>query len=249
MSRRDRLVERPDRSERPDRLARREYRDVGRELRRYRRRRRRGTAARVLRAILWLAITTAVLVPAMIASGFLLGPSATEGLITAPLVLIASWAIVLYLTLGSAPKSPTVVVKNNDLPRLPERTLEWLEFQARSLPYSAQTALDSLTAQLESLTPQVEGLDPQQPAAVELRRLLGEELPELVKGYQRVPRKLQTQPSHGGTTPEHQLAEGLSTIDQQLARIHERLAAEDLRALAAHKRYLELKYDKDDELK
>jgi hypothetical protein len=64
-----------------------------------------------------------------------------------------------------------------------------------------------------------------------------------------VPRELTQKPLYGGATPERQLIDGLGTIDQQLSRLHERLAKSDLHAFATHQRYLELKYKRDDETK
>jgi hypothetical protein len=66
-----------------------------------------------------------------------------------------------------------------------------------------------------------------------------------VNGYQKVPRALAQQASDRGPSPDRQLLEGLSTIKDQLGRLHERMAANELHALATHHRYLELKY-KDD---
>jgi hypothetical protein len=221
-------------------LARRSLSDAHGRHRRRRKRRRR-TALKLLKAGMWMLIATAVLFPLMVAGGFFYG--ALRGLISAPLILLATWGAILWWTVLRKP--PAKVIAEAGMGQLPERTEEWLERQRALLPFEAHGSLDSLSAQLESLAPQLEGLDPQQPAAVELRRLLAEELPELVRGYQRVPRKLQRAPSHGGSSPERHLIDGLDTIDQQLSRIHERLAAEDLRALATHNRYLELKYKRD----
>jgi hypothetical protein len=222
-------------------LARRSLTDA-RGRHRRRRKRRRRTIFKLLKTGLWMMIATFVLVPLMVAGGFFYG--ALRGLVSAPLILIAAWSAIAWWMFGRRPPPPKMTV-DADLARLPERTEEWIDRQRALLPAEALGSLESLSAQLESLTPQLEGLDPQQPAAVELRRLLADELPELVRGYQRVPRKLQRAPSLGGSSPERQLIDGLATIDQQLARIHERLAAEDLRALATHNRYLELKYKGD----
>jgi len=221
-------------------LARRSLSDA-RGRHRRRRKRRRRTVFKLLKAGMWMVIATAVLFPMMVAGGFFYG--ALKGLISAPLILIAAWGAIAWWFFGRRP--PTKIIAEAGIGQLPERTEEWIERQRGLLPVEALGSLESLSAQLESLAPQLEGLDPQQPAAVELRRLVAEELPELVHGYQRVPRKLQRAPSLGGTSPERQLIDGLATIDQQLARIHERLAAEDLRALATHNRYLELKYKGD----
>jgi hypothetical protein len=69
-----------------------------------------------------------------------------------------------------------------------------------------------------------------------------------VNVYQKVPRALQQQPLHGGPSPDRQLVEGLTTVEEAIGRIHERLAADDMRALATQQRYLEIKYKGDGEL-
>lgn len=209
------------------------------------RKRKRRMLRRMLKGFLAMMVVTFVIVPAMIASGFLFGPRGTEGLIAAPVVLFSAWAVVLYWTFGRKPR-PRLVGKS-DLPQLPAHTEEWIELERAGLPAAAQGSLDSITQQLEALTPQLAALDAQSPGATELRRLLGEELPELVRGYRKVPPALATQPLYGGPSPERQLIEGLETIDKQVARVHERLAADDLHALATHNRYLELKYKPDDD--
>jgi hypothetical protein len=186
----------------------------------------------------------------MIAAGFLLGPRGVEGLIAAPLLLFTSWGAILYWAFGRrAAAPPPKLAANSDVARLPAQTDEWLDAQRRFLPYAAQTRLDSIGMRLEALGGQLQGVNADKPAVTELRRLLGEELPELVSGYRKVPRALQQQPLHGGSTPEHQLIEGLATIDEQIGRMHEQLASDDLQALAVHQRYLDLKYKRDDELK
>ncbi len=78
-----------------------------------------------------------------------------------------------------------------------------------------------------------------------MRRLLAEELPELVRGYQKVPRALRGQPLHGGHSPDRHVIEGLATIDEEIGRMQARLAADDVRALATQQRYLEIKYKGD----
>lgn len=210
---------------------------------RYRRKRRR--FVRIVRAILGIVLSTFVIIPAMIAGGLLLGPSGYEGLFLAPLVLFATWAAILYWALRKR-VSPTAIVRAQ-IAQLPAQTEEWLEEQRARLPAAAQSTIDSLADRLEQLTPQVEVLPPDAPAAMEIRRLLSEELPQLVQGYRKVPRALAQQPLYGGPSPERQLLEGLDTIDKQIGRVHERLAADDLHALATHRRYLELKYDPKDD--
>jgi len=217
----------------------------GTQLAKRKRKRQRRILKRVLKGGLIMMVITFVIIPAMIASGFLFGPNGTEGLIAAPAVLLTAWAIVLYWTFGRKPRPRALV--QGDLPQLPAYTEEWIDEERLRLPANAQAPLESISQQLEALTPQLAALDVQTPAAQELRRLLGEELPELVRGYHKVPPALTRQPLYGGPSPEQHLVEGLQNIGKQVARVHERLAADDLHALATHKRYLELKYKPEDE--
>jgi len=83
--------------------------------------------------------------------------------------------------------------------------------------------------------------------AVELRKLLGEELPELVNGYRRVPDALRRE-SRDGPSPDRQLCEGLGVVDAALSRMSEQLASGDLHRLATQGRYLEIKYKGGDGL-
>jgi hypothetical protein len=218
---------------------------------RYRRRRRRQRRRRVfvklVKTAFWMILAPLVIVPIMISKGWLFGPSGVEGLIAAPFVLFVTWAAILYWSLARRTTTPRAIVKA-DLAQLPAQTDAWLDEQRRLLPMAAQNAIESIALRLDALTPQLASMNAQQPAAQEIRRLLAEELPELVRGYQKLPRALQKQPLHGGLSPERQLVEGLATIDAQIGRMHEQLAADDLNALATHQRYLDLKYKRDDKL-
>jgi hypothetical protein len=240
MSRRQR------RFEQGSELTRSEWSAVSRQRSKRRRMRRRRVLVKIARTagLLWLATT--VIVVGAIASGFFLGPRGIEGLIATPFALVLSWAAILYWSLSSR-ASPKVFAKA-DVAQLPARTEEWLEGQRRALPAAAREPLDAIGLLLEALAPQLETLDPQRPEALEVRRLLAEELPELVSGYQKVPRALQQQALHGGPSPDRRLVEGLATVEEAIGRIHERLAADDVRALATQQRYLEIKYKRDGEL-
>lgn len=211
-----------------------------------RRRRKINKFKKLLKVVIALIVTGIVIPILMITGGFFLGPKGYEGVLITPLAVITTWAAILFLAYRRPRASaPIAALAPSDLPQLPARTEEWIEFQRSSLPFAAQQRLDNITLKLEALTPQLRALDPQTPGAVEARRLLGEELPELVRGYQKVPETLQRQPLHGGPSPERRLIEGLATIDEEIARLHERLAAEDLNALATQQRYLEIKYKRD----
>lgn len=193
-------------------------------------------------------VAAAIVIPvAMITMGLLFGPRAVEGLIAAPLVLLTTWAAILFFAFRKRVTTRTIAAAPID--DLPAQTEEWLERQRPALSAGAQSRVDTILTRLEALGPQVQGLDPQVMEAHELRRLIGEELPQLVHGYRKLPRELQQRPLHDGPSPEHRLLDGLETIDEQLVRLQKRIAQGDLHSLATHHRYLELKYDEDEKLK
>lgn len=212
-----------------------------------RRKRQRRIVLKILRTGALLALSTLVILIGMISTGLLLGPRGVEGLITAPLVLIVTWCAILYWSFK--PRPVPRALPQADIRQLPERTAEWLDAQRRTLPRPARALLDTLVAKVEALAPQVASLDAGTPLAFEVRKLLGEELVELVVNYQKVPRALTSVPIPGGhASPDQQLLQGLSTIDSAIAQLHEKLAAEDLRALATQQRYLEMKYKRDGDI-
>src|SRR3546814_1724584 len=80
-----------------------------------------------------------------------------------------------------------------DLKSLPLQTEIWLESQRKALPAPAIKLIDSIGVRLETLAPQLQSLDQNEPAALEVRRLLSDHLPELVTGYQSIPEPLRRQ--------------------------------------------------------
>jgi hypothetical protein len=213
--------------------------------------RRKKRAQRKLRKFVRLAgllfLSSVVIVVAMISTGLLFGPRGIEGLLALPAVLFSTWAAILYFGLRTRP-APKALPAGADVKQLPAQTEEWLEAQRALLPAAARPTVDRILHRLETMAAQVESLDPKSAAAHEVRRLIGEELPELVQGYRKLPRQLQAQNTTVGKSPDRQLVEGLATIDEQIERMQADLAEADLRALATQQRYLELKYKKDKKL-
>jgi hypothetical protein len=215
----------------------------GRASARRRRERRKAAFRRIARRIVFAAM--AILAIA-IAVGFVIGPIGIEGVFATILaIMLASAAIILT---ARSPDVTPETVATADLAQLPARTEDWLETQRPALPAPAQRQLDALGLSLEALTPQLAALDPKMPEALEVRRLIGDELPELIRGYQKVPPSLRRQPMDGGPSPDRQLSDGLRTIDEEIARMNARLASADLKALATQNRYLEIKYKGDGEI-
>jgi len=205
------------------------------------------SAKRVLKiaALMWLSMI--VIVIGMIASGLLFGPTGAEGWLATPLAVIASWAAILYWF--RVRKHTPRTLAHRELAQLAAHTGEWLYEQRGGLAAGAKPQLDSILQQLEALSPQLRALQPNNPAAAEVRRLIAEELPELVEGYHKVPPAFRGQSLHGGPSPDRQLVDGLATVGEELARMHARLAADDLHALATQQRYLESKYKGDGKIK
>jgi hypothetical protein len=164
--------------------------------------------------------------------GIILAVMAFAGLALASLMLPAS-------VRGDAPPLPTTA-----LAQLPLSTENWLARQRPALPPPAQRLSDGIGLKLEQLGTQLNCLNEKEPAAAAIRRLIADELPELVNGYQRVPEHLR-RAELDGLNPDKQLIEGLTVVDSELARISEQLAEGDLTKLATQGRYLELKYQGD----
>jgi hypothetical protein len=214
----------------------------GRAAARRRRERRKAAFLRVARRVVLACL--AILAVA-IAIGFVMPLQAEGVFLTMIAMALVSVAIILW---SRTPDFTPEKVASTDLHLLPSQTGEWLEQQRPALPSPAQRQLDQLTASLDAITPQLAALDVRSPEALEARRLIGDELPELVRGYQKVPPSLRRQPMNGGPSPDKQLVEGLGTIGEEIARMNARLADNDLKALATQNRFLEIKYKGDGEM-
>ena len=131
-----------------------------------------------------------------------------------------------------------------DLKALPAQTGRWLDAQRPALPAPAINLVDQIGIKLDALTPQLASLDENEPAAAEIRKLVGEQLPEFIKGYERVPSALRGV-ERNGKSPDQQLVEGLSVIGREIDEMAAQLAQGDLDALSTRGRYLEIKYQGD----
>lgn len=214
----------------------------GRAAARRRRERRKKAFLRIARRVVLTCL--AILAVAM-AIGFVTPIGAGGVFLTMLAMALAAVAITLW---SRTPDFTPEKAATADLHLLPSQTGEWLEQQRPALPSPAQRQIDQLTASLDAITPQLAALDARSPEALEARRLIGDELPELVRGYQKVPPSLRRQPLNGGPSPDKQLVEGLGTIGEEIARMNARLADNDLKALATQQRFLEIKYKGDGEM-
>lgn len=198
--------------------------------------RRRGHA---MRKAVRIAIAVAFIAVATIGAGLVLNGIGIGGLFVAVLA-----GIVAVLVLAKWPRLsvPDIGQLNRGNVRaLVGNTELWLERQRLVLPAPAVSVVDRIGAQLDVLGAQLEGFGEDRPEAVEVRKLVGEQLPEVVAAYTRIPAHLRGE-ERAGTTPDRQIAESLGKISTEIDSVTRALAAGDVDALAVRTRFLDYKY-------
>jgi hypothetical protein len=203
-------------------------------------RRRRDTLAGRVLAI--GAVNAAILIVAAVVG--LVFPLGIFGALAVLILMVAATCAIAFAPTARAPSLESL--KAAPVKQLPSQTARWLHSQRAALPAPAITLADRIGARLQELEPQLANLDPETPAAAEVRKLVGEQLPDFVKGYTAVPSSLRAQPRNG-QTPDAQLVDGLKVIDEQLADMSAQLAQGDLDNFATRGRYLQIRYQGDDE--
>lgn len=199
--------------------------------------RRRRLAAVIRRLKLATFAALAVMIAATVIGLFV--PLGIGGFFLAMMATLLAAMTILFWPAGR-PAEPAALVRS-DLHLLPRRTEEWLERQRSALPAPAVRLVDGIATRLDALAPQLATVDAGTPVAVELRKLMAEDLPELVTGYTRLPPDLRRDTTRGAS-PESHLVQGLAIVDGELARLAAQLARGDIDRLATQNRYLELKY-------
>ena len=187
----------------------------------------------------------AVLIGAGIVGGIIGGIGFWGVMITALLVATAAFVLMRY---PEMPLPTTESLKVTDLGTLAGKTEIWLEAQRPALPAPAVTLMQDIGIRLDQLAPQLQTLDDNDPAAREVRKLVGEHLPELINGYKRIPDSLKHK-EHAGKTPAQQLVDGLKTIDREIETMTGQISRGELDKLAVRGRYLEMRYDNADSSK
>jgi hypothetical protein len=133
------------------------------------------------------------------------------------------------------------LTRTQDARQLVARTELWLESQRHALPAPAVTLVDRIGVQLDGLGEQLGHVDATHPAAGEVRRLVGEILPEMVDSYLRIPAHLRRE-ERAGSNPDKQLVESLGKISKEIDSVTRQLAEGSLDDLAIKTRYLDYKY-------
>ena len=199
---------------------------------------RRGHFGRKLRNIafavvgIWLGLS--------IIGGIISGIGFTGLAIGAAATVAAVWLFGQYPRL-KVPTRADLNPNTSDVKALVGRTELWLESQRRALPAPAVKLVDTIGLQLDSLGAQLVGLDQASPQAAEVRKLVGEHLPDMIDGYRKIPDHLRRE-ERTGVTPEKQFLDGLQMISTEIDSVTRQLAAGALDNLAIKTRYLEYKY-------
>ncbi len=132
-------------------------------------------------------------------------------------------------------------INKGNVQQMVGRTELWLEAQRPALPPPAAKIVDDMGVQLDALGLQLEGLDQNHPKAREVRSLVGEQLPEMIDSYRRIPAHLRTE-QRAGATPDEQLTDSLGKISGEIDSITRQLAEGSLDDLAIKHRYLDYKF-------
>jgi len=192
-----------------------------------------------MRKAVRIAVAIAVVAVATIGAGLLLGGIGITGLFFAVLagilavLVFARWPRLSVPEIGQLNRgSVRTLVGNTEL---------WLERQRPALPAPAVAVVDRIGSQLDGLGVQLEGFGEDRPEAVEIRKLVGEQLPEVVATYTRIPPHLRSE-ARTGSSPDHQVVESLEKISGEIEGLTRALADGDIDALAVRTRYLDYKY-------
>lgn len=160
------------------------------------------------------------------------------------IMALAIASIVAIGVFGNYPKMKTpkrASINKGNVQQMVTRTELWLEAQRPALPPPAVTLVDQIGVQLDGLGYQLEGLDQSHPKAREVRSLVGEQLPEMVDSYRKIPAHLRGE-KRAGATPDEQLTDSLAKISGEIDSITRQLAEGSLDDLAIKHRYLDYKF-------
>ena len=178
-------------------------------------------------------------------AGLIIGGIGFPGMVMTFFALIAAGIFFGKFPRMKVPRRADLM-KGGDVQTLVGRTELWLEHQRPALPPPAADIVGKIGVQLDALGLQLEGLDQQHPTAVEIRRLVGEHLPEMVDSYRRIPAHLRSE-KRAGSSADQQLTDSLSKISDEIDSVTRQLAEGSLDNLAIKNRYLEYRYGGADE--
>lgn len=192
-----------------------------------------------LRKAVRIALAVAAIAVVTMGAGLLLNGIGLTGLFFA--VLAGLLAVIVLATWPRLSVPEIGALNRGDVKTLVGNTELWLENRRPALPTPAASIVDRIGGQLDVLGVQLEGLGENRPEAVEIRKLIGETLPDIVSTYTRIPQHLRGE-RQGGSSPDEQLSESLARISGEIEQITRDLAAGEIDGLAVRAKYLGYKY-------
>lgn len=206
---------------------------IGRESKRLRNKH----VAKKLRNI---AIAAAAIFAFAFAAGIIIDGIGFVGVMLTFFALLAAGGIFATFPRMKPPQRADLA-RTQDAKQLVGRTELWLEHQRSALPAPAARIVEGLGTQLDALGKQLAHVDPAHPAAGEVRKLVGEILPETIDSYLRIPDSLRGE-ERAGSTPDQQLVSSLKKISKEVDSVTRQLAQGSLDDLAIKDRYLDYRY-------
>jgi hypothetical protein len=161
-------------------------------------------------------------------------------------VVATAIAIALFSNFPKVKTPKRADINKGNVQQMVGRTELWLEAQRPALPPPAATIVNDMGVQLDALGLQLEGVDQNHPKAREVRSLVGEQLPEMIDSYRKIPAHLRTE-KRAGITPDEQLTDSLGKISGEIDSITRQLAEGSLDNLAIKHRYLDYKFGESTE--
>ena len=190
-----------------------------------------------------IALATGLILAGVTVLGIFVNGIGFAGIVFTFLAIVAA---VMAFSVFPRLKVPKMVELNRgDVRHLVGRTELWLEAQRPALPPPAVSLVDQIGGQLDALGKQLETVDQAHPATGEVRKLVGEYLPEMIDSYRKIPAHLRTE-QRVGSTPDQQLVEGLGKISHEIDSVTRQLASGALDNLAVQTRFLDYKYGESD---
>ena len=197
-----------------------------------------------MRKILRIALALfAVLVAASVA-GIILDGIGFAGVMASLLAMVVAVGVLTKYPKMKVPKRADLT--KGDVRTMVGRTEIWLEHQRPALPAPAVQVVEDMGVQLDALGLQLEAIDPAHPAAQEVRKLVGDVLPETIDAYRRIPAAMRAE-KRAGATPDEQLTESLTRISREIDHVTRQLAEGSLDDLAIKTRYLEYRYGENEQ--
>lgn len=186
-----------------------------------------------------LSIGTVTILIGSIIVGMAIGGLGFAGVMLTALVVLLAWIAIGAMGQIKTPKRADL--NKGDVRQMVGKTELWLEHQRPALPPPAAKIVNDMGVQLDTLGLQLETIDQSHPTAREIRKLVGETLPETVDAYRRIPANLRHE-KRAGASPDEQLTESLGRISAEIDSVTRQLADGALDDLAVRTKFLDYKY-------